>query len=831
VGDVRTDDEIGARLARLSLDEKITLLSGASAFRTAGSPTLGMRALSVSDGPVGVRGERWDEGDTALTLPSATAMAATWDPDLVERLGSVLAGEARRKGVNILLAPTLNLHRSPAGGRHFECFSEDPVLTAAIGAAYIRGVQSGGVAATAKHYVANDSETERLTLDARVDERALRELYMTPFETAVRTGVWLVMSAYNSVNGASMSESPLLEEPLKGEWGFDGVVVSDWGAVRSTVASATAAQDLTMPGPNEYWGAPLIEAVRSGEVGESAIDEKLRRLLLLAERVGALGERTPPQNGAGDAQSAGDGEARALLRRTVAAASVLARNEGGLLPLRRESLRRVAVIGPNAATARIQGGGSAGVFPATTVTPLDGIRAALEGVAEVEYRPGAHVTVRPTPLDPARTTDPETGEPGVRVRYLDADGGLVHTEHRRSGRILEPAAGAAAIDGAVWIEIGARLLPAVPGEWLLGLGGLGRISLSVDGEVLIDELVDPESDDPTYLHTAPSFRQAAVTVRPEAALDLVARRRLEPNQGLALTLTADAPRADPDDELAAAVELAKSADAAIIVVGTTDEIESEGQDRVTLALPGRQDELVAAVAAVNARTAVIVNAGGPVLLPWLEDVPAVLLGWFPGQEAGDGLADVLFGAAEPGGRLPTTWGAAEADIPVLDTIPVDGVLRYTEGLDIGYRAWLKAGADAAPAGRGPEPMFWFGHGLGYTDWEYQDMSIPGDVPAGEAFTAEVTVRNTGHRRGREVVQVYLSRADSEVGYPVRWLAGYAAVEADPGESATVRVEVPARAAQHWSVAEHAWRNELGAFTVSVGRSAGDLHLSAQVTVV
>jgi beta-glucosidase len=824
VGEVRSG-AIEERLARLELDEKVALLTGGSAFRTRDAPGIGLRAMITSDGPIGVRGERWDERDTALTLPSATAMAATWDETLVEELGGLLAGEARRKGVHILLAPTLNLHRSPVGGRHFECFAEDPLLTSALGVAYIRGVQSGGVAATAKHYVANDSETERLTLDARVDERTLREVYLVPFEAAVRAGVWVVMSAYNSVNGATMSENDLLTEPLTGEWGFDGVVVSDWGAVRSTVASANAALDLAMPGPNEHWGAKLAAAVREGAVPEAAIDAKLRRLFRLAGRVGALEDQDPSPGAL--FQPPSTQQARTLLRRAVAASCVLARNEGGLLPLDRAALHRVAVIGPNAATARIQGGGSAGVFPQSIVTPLDGIRQALDGVAEVGYSAGVRISARPTALDPSRATDPVTGEPGIRVRYLDPTGGEVHSELRLSGRILQPTVDAAAIADAVVVEVSARLHPDTGGQWQVGVVGLGRVSLSVDGEILIDEWVEPESDDPTYLHVSPSFRQAAVTVTPGVPLDLVARRIIEPAQGLAVALTADPPRRDAEDEFAAAIELAKSADVAVVVVGTTDEIESEGSDRTTLALPGRQDELVAAVAAVNPRTIVIVNAGGPVLLPWLEDVPAVVLSWFPGQEAGAGLADVLLGAAEPGGRLPTTWGAAEKDVPILDTVPVGGVLDYAEGLHIGHRAWLRP--DPSSAAR-PAPMFWFGHGLGYTTWQYEGVTAPAHVDPDAPFTVEVVVRNTGHRTGREVVQIYLSRPASAVGYPVRWLAGYAAVEAGPGETVTVPVTVQPRAVQHWSADEHRWQNEPGTFTVLAGRSVGDLPLSTEVAV-
>jgi beta-glucosidase len=829
----RLDRRFEKRISRLDLEQKIRLLSGGSVFRTAAEPAAGMRAIVTSDGPIGVRGERWDERDTALALPSATAMAATWDVELVERLGRILSGEARRKGVHMLLAPTLNLHRSPAGGRHFECYSEDPLLTARIGAAYIRGVQSGGVAATAKHYVANDSETERLTLDARVDERTLREVYLAPFEAAVGAGVWAVMSAYNSVNGTTMSESPLLAEPLKGEWGFDGLVVSDWGALRSTVPAALAAQDLAMPGPNPHWGAPLVAAVRESVVPEAVLDEKLRRLFLLADRVGALDDiglddtasDTTSNDGAAP-QAATTSEARALLRYAVARSSVLVRNEENLLPLNPATLRSIAVIGPNAATARIQGGGSASVFPESTVTPLAGIRTALADVARVEYAAGAHVSVRPTPLTPDRATDPVTGEPGVRVRYLDADGAEVHSERRLSGRILEPSVDFSSL-GAQFVEVSTRLMPEVGGEWKVGVVGLGAVSLRVGDRVLIDETVVPESDDPTYLHVTPSYRQVPLSVAAGAPVELTALRRITSDTGLAVALTADPPRRDDDDELAAAVALAKASDAAVVVVGTTDEIESEGFDRTSLALPGRQDELVAAIAAVNPRTVVVVNAGGPVLLPWLEDVPAALLAWFPGQEAGDGIADLLFGAAEPGGRLPTTWAAAAEDVPILDTRPVKGVLDYDEGVHIGYRAWLRPhGADRPQ----PEPMFWFGHGLGYTTWRYEAVSAPRAVEHGQGFAVEITVRNGGHRVGREVVQVYLSRAESAIDRPARWLAGFAIVEAQPGETVTAAVDIPARALQHWSVSAGSWSTEPGEFTLLAGRSAGDLPLSAPVVV-
>ncbi|HEX4703119.1 MAG TPA: glycoside hydrolase family 3 C-terminal domain-containing protein [Pseudonocardiaceae bacterium] len=801
--------DLSVLVAKLGLEQKVRLLAGASPWRTYDEPAIGLRAMVMSDGPVGVRGEHWDERDTSLALPSPTALAATFDEDLVRRLGGVLAAEARRKHVDILLAPMLNLHRSPVAGRHFECFSEDPLLTARIGAAYITGVQAGGVAATAKHYVANDSETERLTLGVRVDDATLHEVYLAPFEAAVDAGVWVVMSAYNAIGGVTMTEHPLLREPLKGGWAFDGVVVSDWGAVRSVIPSARAAQDLAMPGPGP-WGDELLAAVRSGDVTESAIDEKVLRLLRLAERVGAL-------NGSTRARSDVDGQSRALLRRTVAAGSVLVRNENNLLPLS-TSDKSIAVLGPNAAATRILGGGSAGLFPAAVVSPLAGICSAVDGRAEVRYAAGVYITDTPAPLHTGNARDPRTGEPGVLLRLLDNAGTEIHAEHRMTGRILEPAAGEMA--GVAAVEVRAVLRPDVTGRWRLAVTGIGRLTLTADGDTVFDDTIAEDTGDPAVVNVAPPSRPLGLDLVAGRDVELVLRRQLSPDTGWVVALAAEPPRRESADELAAAVALARDSDVAIVVVGTTEEFESEGFDRTTLALPGDQDALVRAVAAVNPRTVVIVNAGGPVLLPWPE-VPAVLLSWFPGQEAGDGLADVLFGRCEPGGRLPTTWPAAIEDVPVLSTTPVLGVLDYAEGPNIGYRAWI--GADA-------EPAYWFGHGLGYTTWTHERVVVPASVEAGRPFTVSVRVRNTGRRAGREVVQVYLTRPGSAVTRPARWLAGFAAAVAAPGETVEVDVEVAPRAVQHWSTADGAWRTEPGEFEVYVGRSAGDLTLRATTTV-
>ncbi|MFE7577363.1 glycoside hydrolase family 3 C-terminal domain-containing protein [Streptomyces sp. NPDC057521] len=807
-----TDEETEPLLDKLDAAQKVRLLTGASNWRTYAEPAAGLRALTLSDGPAGVRGETWDERETSLVLPSPTALAASWDERLLTDLGALLASEARRKGVDVLLAPTLNLHRSPLGGRHFECFSEDPLLTGRTGVALIRGIQSGGVAATAKHFVGNDAETDRLTVDVRIDERTLREVYLAPFEEAVAAGVWAVMSAYNKVDGVTMSASPLLEHPLKDDWGFDGLVVSDWGGVRTLLDAARSGQDLAMPGPDSPWAAGLLAALEAGLVPADAVDDKVRRLLRLARRVDALGPDRPARRPA-TAPEAG----RALLRRAVSAGAVLLRNEDGLLPLDASALKSVAVIGPHATAVRIQGGGSAEVFPAHVVTPLAGIERELDGVAAVTYRPGLPPSGRPEPLGRDRARDPRDGEPGVLVRLLDADGAELHAEHRLSGRIVEPSAPAG---DAAFVEIRALYRPAEGGTWTWAVGGWGDISLSVDGHEVLSGTFPLDSDDPTRVHVAPPLRTARVELTAGREVEVVALRSLAPGSGVATILAAAPPAGDAETALAEAVAAARAADVAVVVVGTTEQSESEGHDRENLDLPEGQDALVRAVVRANPRTVVVVNAGGPVALPWHTRVPALLLTWFPGQEAGDGLADVLFGHAEPSGRLPTTWAAAQADVPVLGTAPDgDGRLHYAEGPHIGYRAWLRSGA---------APAYWFGHGLGYTGWAYEELTAPAAVRAGEPFDVRVRVRNTGRRRGREVVQVYLARSGSAVERPVRKLIGYAAVVAEPGQSAVAVVRVEGRALAHWSPGGRGWETEAGAFTLLGGRSAGDLPLTALI---
>jgi beta-glucosidase len=810
-------------VSRLDLAQKVRLLTGADFWALHDEPSIGLRRIVTSDGPAGVRGELWDERDSSVNIPSPTALAASWDLDLVEELGRLLAFEARRKGVGVVLAPTVNLHRSPYGGRHFECYSEDPLLTGAIGSALVVGLQSQGVAATVKHFVANDSETDRLHVDAHVDERTLRELYLAPFETIVRqAGVWAVMAAYNRVNGTTMTESPLLQEILRDEWGFDGVTMTDWYAGRSTEAAARGGLDLMMPGPTGPWGPALVEAVRAGRVPESCLDEKVERILRLAGRIGRLDQGPAPLQTA--SWTAAD--AKALVRRAAAASFVLLRNEpvgsAPVLPLD-SRIRKVAILGPNSHAARFLGGGSALVFPESTVSPLAGLTAALGPDVEVTWCEGARGHERLSAADPRLLRTP-SGEPGVLIEFRDSLGTVLGAD-RREGTAFNWNNAFGTIDPAQLAEIQFRatLTAEEAGEHRIGVSGVGRFRLQLDGSDAFDELLElPAGADPVEALMRPPQQWATVALTLGDTVELswthLVKDRL-PGEDLlvALQLNVDVSVQSEDASIQHAVDLAAQADVAIVVVGTTEEVESEGFDRTSLALPGRQDELVSRVASVRPETVVVLNAGSPVLMPWRDEVAAALVAWFPGQEFGNALADVLVGDVEPGGHLPTTWPVDES-APLPSTTPVDGELLYEESVHIGYRRFLRD--DVAPA-------YWFGHGLGFTSWAWTSLSAEA-TPDGA--TVQVHLTNTGLRPGRTSVQVYVSRKHSTIDRPVRWLAGHASTDAEPGADALVHIDVPRRAFAHWDVSNHAWAVEPGVFTVETGPSAGEIHQQTTVEV-
>ncbi len=801
--------EIDRLVGAMTLDEKVSLTAGADMWYLPPVPRLGIPALKVSDGPSGVRGDSLI-GRRSLSLPCGMAVGSTWDPALVRQLGDVLAAEARSKNVHVLLGPTVCIVRTPLAGRTFESFSEDPLLTARIAGAYIEGVQAGGVACCIKHFACNDQEHERMTISAEVDERSLHEIHLVAFEHAVReVGVWSVMTAYNKVNGVYCGEQPdLINGTFRAQWGFDGLVMSDWFGTHSTAPAALAGLDLEMPGPASWLGPSLAAAVRDGQVDESVVDGQVRNVLRLMARVGILGGTTER-----DEEESDDPARRAVARRVVAEGTVLLVNDG-LLPLDTNAVRRVAVIGPNAAQLAM-GGGSSEVTPHRR-RRVDEALAERLPEASVVSEVGCRIDLGLSAVDLRLLTD-ET----LRVEYFDNPdlaGAPVATGAAHAARVLwiGPPQPDLTI-GACSVRLSGTFVPDVAGAWRLGLESAGRAVLRLNGEVVVDNS-DPSRGSSFYgAGSEPvevTFDLAAGRAY-ELAVDLWPRASSSPIMGVRI----GAAPPDIGDEFERAVAAAADADIAVVVVGSNPDWESEGHDRPDLSLPGRQRALVEAVLDVNPRTVVVVNAGSPVDMPWAAHAGAVLLTWYPGEEGADALADMLVGLAEPSGRLPVTFPARAEDGPAGlgvegERYPgVEGKVVYGEGVLVGYRYYETSHLD---------PLFPFGFGLSYADVAFTDVEADAD-------TVAVTLVNNGARRGSEVAQVYVRAPESLVRRPDRELVGFAKVVLDPGARATVRIPLGADAFRYWDNATHSWRTDPGRYEVLVGASSRDIRASAVVS--
>ncbi|MBI4883579.1 MAG: glycoside hydrolase family 3 C-terminal domain-containing protein [Actinobacteria bacterium] len=782
--------DVPAKVSSLTLENKVALLAGHDLWHTEELP--GVPVMRSSDGPAGVRGTSW-VGPASASFPCGTALGATFDPALIEEVGEALAREARSKGVDVLLAPTVNLHRTPIGGRNFECISEDPVLTSRIAVGYVRGVQRHHVACCIKHFVANDTEFERQTISSELDEVTLRELYLVPFEAAVQTvgrggaNVRSVMSSYNRINGTYASEhKQLLRGVLRDEWGFDGVVISDWYGTHSAAASLEAGLDLEMPGPPRHRGEALLAAVLAGETTEARIDESVRRLLELIGWTGA---------GHGDRTEATDDSpaTRAVIRRAAVAGTVLLRNEGGALPL--APGLKIALLGPNAARGQVQGGGSARVRPNRSSHPL----AALQGRdATVVHEAGCRIDKR---LPPMR------GDFAVLYRGANGETTAATTDQLQFVWMERPAPN---IDqSAFGVSITGSFTPDVSGDWAVGLTAVGTASLCIDGAVVLD-LAVPQTGGSFFglgseemVAVVPC--QAGVPRQVQVEIAFADRAQLR-----GLLVSAQAPAID--NAIERAVSAAGTADVAVVVVGTNADWETEGEDRATLALPGEQDELISRVAAVNRRTIVVINAGSPVAMPWLDEVAAVMQVWFPGEEFGEALADMLFGVAEPSGRLPITIPRRLEDTPAFAHHPGrDGKAEYREGLLIGHR-WYDAHCIA--------PEFAFGYGLGYTEWTMGEATVTGEI--GSGVVVQVPVRNVGRRAGSTVVQCYVEPVSREPGRPLRTLQGFAKVHAPAGREAIAEVVLDERAFSRWDVSAQRWVVPDGDYRIMVGWSSAEL---------
>ncbi|HEY3670342.1 MAG TPA: glycoside hydrolase family 3 C-terminal domain-containing protein [Acidimicrobiia bacterium] len=806
--------DIAALVASMTVEEKAAFTAGADFWTLVANERVGIPPIRVTDGPNGARGSAlFGLGDeTAVCAPCGSALGATWDPELVERVGAMLGEEALTKACRVLLAPTVNLHRSPLGGRNFECYSEDPLLSGKTAAAFVRGVQSQGVVTTVKHFAGNDAEFERHSINSVIDDRTLRELTLVPFELAVREGGALgIMTAYNRLNGPHCSEHrQLITGILRGEWGYEGFVLTDWMSAGSTVGSSAAGLDLEMPGPGAFYGKLLGDAVAAGDVPERELDEHVTHLLQVFDRVGALDD-----DPAWASTSIDRPEHRALAREAAAAATVLLRNETrsgntAVLPFDRSRVRTLAVLGPNAERPQMMGGGSANLAPHYEISLLDALRSKLGDAVDVQFARGVDIdrTTAPlyAPFEIEYFNGPEiAGEPVARGRY-------------RSGKLLVVDPLPAGVDsGTFSFRATATYVPDESGTYtfaLVQMAGRGRILL--DGEVLLDGVADPPGPGTEFFGFASAESLADVELEAGRAIEVVVEFSVAPDAFFLRGMKLGLRRPSPPELLDRAVATAAAADAVIVMVGTNDDWETEGEDRASMDLPGRQDELVARAVAANPNTVVVVNTGSPVTMDWAGDAPAIVQAWFGGQEMGNALADVLFGEAEPGGRLPTTFPVRLEHNPSFGNFPGEfGELRYGEGALLGYR-WYEA--------RHLPTRFPFGHGLSYSTYAFGAPTVTSAADgAGDAVTVRVEVTNTGARRGAEVVQCYVAPPSSTVVTRApKELKAFAKVTLDPGEATTIELTLDARAFAYWDPTAGDWHVAPGTYELHVGRSSADV---------
>jgi beta-glucosidase len=811
------EERIEELLKQMTLEEKISMLAGADLWHTTPVRRLGIPQIRVTDGPNGARGTEGDMASPSVCTPVGVALAATWNTELIHQIGEVLASETKTKGAHVLLAPTVNIHRSPLAGRNFECYSEDPYLTAQMAVAYINGLQSKGIGACIKHFVCNDSEFERTSLSSEVSERALHEIYLYPFKVALAEAKpWTLMSAYNKINGVWASEnSYLLREILKGDWGFDGLVMSDWTGTY-TDNPAAGGLDLEMPGPARWMGENVLNMVNSGNLDVSLIDDSVKRILRTIFRVGGFETLELQQEGSID-----NPKHRTIVRQAAAEAIVLLKNEGDILPIRPEQYKKVAVIGHNAVEPPIMGGGSSRVTPHTIVTPLEAISDRLGDHVKIHFELGTSL-YKDIPQMKMNYINVE-GNPALFVEIFDniglSDDPVVEHYVDRSSLSWSDAFVSPANPEKFSARISAEFTAIDGGVYTFGLTGNGLSKLLIDQKIVIDNWDVIPQEEPW----AGDAKGVPIKLEAGKTYDFCVEFAYSgsfPWRGLQIKCLPPI----PDDLLNRALVAASEAELVILFAGNTPEWESEGYDRKDMELPYNQNELIDQVQKVNPNTVIVLNTGAPVRMPWIHNTSALLQAWFGGQEMGEAIADVLFGMINPSGKLPTTFPVRLQDNPAYINYPGEnGKVLYGEGIFVGYRYYEFKDLN---------PLFPFGYGLSYTKFNYGNVVLSTTtLKPNELLIVSVNVTNVGSLAGKEIVQLYIRDPLSRLVRPLKELKGFTKIELLPGETKIVSFEISDDSLKYYDDKRMKWVAEPGEFELFIGGSSHDLQVAARFELI
>ncbi len=796
-------------LTRLTLEEKIDYIGGYRGFYIRPVPRLGLPAVKMSDGPTGCRCY-----GKAAALPGGICLAASWDTRAAFEIGRVLGRESRARGVHILLGPGVNIYRGPQCGRNFEYFGEDPYLASRITVPWIRGVQSQGVLATVKHYACNNQEYDRYHVSSEIDERTLREIYLPAFKAAVvEARVGCVMNAYNLVNGVHCTQDPFLNNKiLKEEWGFDGILMSDWGATHDGIAAALGGLDLEMPSGKFMNRKTLIPAIRSGKVPVSVIDDKVRRIL---RKIVSMGFLDRPQEDPSIPRY--DAESVKVALEVAREGIVLLKNEKEALPLERGRVRSIAVLGPMAHPAVWGGGGSALTTPFRATSVLEGLTQAAGPKVRVYYDRGLPQTEENTLVRQAVFAHKDANGSvlrGLRAEFFgnpDLQGEPIAVKSARRidfDFVKRPVKGVPKHD--ISLRLTGWITPEKSGTYILKVRSDDGVRIFLEGKPVLEDWSN---------HSA---RTRTATVSLEGGKNYPIRIEYFQKGGSGILRFGWGLLSPAEGSPAA--RLARACDAAVVCVGFGPAVEREGIDR-PFALPEGQEELIREVAAANPRTVVVLFSGGNVAMEgWIDRVAALVEAWYPGQEGGRALAEILLGDVNPSGKLPASYARKWEENPSsLWYHAKNGKCFYKEGIFVGYRGFDKAGV---------EPRFPFGFGLSYTTFAFSDLELSRDrIRPDEIIRVSVKVKNTGSRAGAEVVQLYLADVKCSVPRPVKELKGFRRVELQPGEEKTVAFRLGRKEMEFFHPVRKRWIVEPGKFRVLLGDSSRNLPLSRQFEVL